>query len=154
MRTIVFLNDAPPAREFWARRQCHETTIHAVDALSAALGRYPRAADTWIDPAVAIDGIDELLRGFMTRNKSRLRSEDPMAIGVLADESPTGWLVEISPGAGRRHDRRARRGRRRGPTYDCRAGRRGLPDPVEPLRRARADDRAWTPGERAPITWS
>ena len=96
VRTVVFLNDAPPPRAFWARRQCHETTIHAVDALSAALGRYPRASDTWIDPAVAVDGIDELLSGFMTRNKSRLRSDEPLAIGVLADESPTGWLVQVS----------------------------------------------------------
>jgi uncharacterized protein (TIGR03083 family) len=94
--TVVFLNDAPPPRRFWARRQCHETTIHAADALAAALGRYPTAADTWIDPAVALDGIDELLAGFMTRNKSRLRSADPVIIGVVADESPTGWLVEVS----------------------------------------------------------
>ena len=61
VRTIVFLNDAPGPRAFWARRQCHETTIHAVDALAGALGRYPTAADTGIDPAVALDGIDELL---------------------------------------------------------------------------------------------
>jgi uncharacterized protein (TIGR03083 family) len=98
VRTIVFLNDAPPPRQFWARRQCHETTIHAVDALSAALGRYPRSADTWIDPEVAVDGIDELLRGFMTRNKSRLRSDEPMAVAVLADEAPAGWLVEVGQG--------------------------------------------------------
>ena len=32
----------------------------------------------------------------MTRGKSRLRSADPMTIGVLADDSPTGWLVETS----------------------------------------------------------
>ena len=98
VRTIVFLNDAPGPRAFWARRQCHETTIHAVDALAGALGRYPTAADTGIDPAVALDGIDELLAGFMTRNKSRLRSDEPQTVGVLADESPTGWLVEVSPG--------------------------------------------------------
>ena len=97
VRTIVFLNDAPGPRAFWARRQCHETTIHAVDALAGALGRYPTAADTWIEPAVALDGIDELLAGFMTRNKSRLRSDQPLTVGVLADESPTGWLVEASP---------------------------------------------------------
>ena len=97
MRTIVFLNDAPPPRAFWARRQCHETTIHAVDALSADARVATRGRrDTWIDTAVAVDGIDELLRGFMTRTKSRLRSDDPVAIGVLADESPTGWLVEVS----------------------------------------------------------
>ena len=97
VRTIVFLNDAPGPRAFWARRQCHETTIHAVDALAGALGRYPTAADTWIVPAVALDGIDELLAGFMTRNKSRLRSEQPLTVGVLADESPTGWLVDVGP---------------------------------------------------------
>ena len=94
MQTVVFLNDAPGPRAFWARRQCHETTIHSVDALAAALGRYPTSADTAIDPAVAVDGIDELLAGFMTRNKSRLRSESPMVVGVVAEESPTGWLVE------------------------------------------------------------
>jgi uncharacterized protein (TIGR03083 family) len=38
----VFLDDAPPARAFWARRQCHETTMHGVDALAASLGRSPR----------------------------------------------------------------------------------------------------------------
>ncbi len=96
VRTIVFLNDAPPPRKFWARRQCHETTIHAVDALSAELGRYPRASETWIDASVAVDGIDELLAGFMTRNKSRLRADEPLTIGVLADESPNGWLVAVS----------------------------------------------------------
>jgi uncharacterized protein (TIGR03083 family) len=96
VRTVVFLNGAPQPRAFWARRQCHETTIHAVDALSAALGHYPRASETWIDAVVAVDGIDELLSGFMTRNKSRLRSDEPLAIAVLAEESPTGWLVEVS----------------------------------------------------------
>ena len=97
VQTVVFLNDAPGPRAFWARRQCHETTIHSVDALAAALGRYPTSADTTIDPAVALDGIDELLAGFMTRNKSRLRSESPMVVGVVAEESPTGWLVEVGP---------------------------------------------------------
>ena len=44
-----------------------------------------------------MDGIDEPLAGFMTRNKSRLRSESPMVVGVVAEESPTGWLVEVGP---------------------------------------------------------
>jgi uncharacterized protein (TIGR03083 family) len=96
VRTVVFLNDAPAPRAFWARRQCHETTIHAVDALAAALGRYPTAGDTWIDPEVALDGIDELLAGFMTRNKSRLRTPEPLTIGVATTDSDRGWLVETS----------------------------------------------------------
>ena len=64
----MFLADAPSPRCFWARRQCHETTIHAVDALSASLGRYPVAADaSWIGTELALDGIDELLTGFLPR---------------------------------------------------------------------------------------
>src|SRR4249919_2994623 len=34
LEALVFLRDAPPAKRFWGRRQCHETTIHAIDALS------------------------------------------------------------------------------------------------------------------------
>ena len=98
VQTVVFLNDAPGPRAFWARRQCHETTIHSVDALAAALGRYPTSADTAIDPAVAVDGIDELLAGFMTRDKSRCAAQSPMVVGVVAEESPTGWLVEVGQG--------------------------------------------------------
>ena len=64
VRAPVFLDDAPAPREFWARRQCHETTVHAVDALAAALGRPPDPAETWIETDLAVDGIDELLGGF------------------------------------------------------------------------------------------
>lgn len=95
VRTVVYLNDAPAPRQFWARRQCHETSIHAVDALSAALGRYPTGAETWIDPVLARDGIDELLGGFITRNNSRVRCEDPLRVGVLPDDADDGWLVEF-----------------------------------------------------------
>jgi hypothetical protein len=93
---LVFLKDAPPAKAFWARRQCHETTIHAVDALSAALGRYPKADDTWIDPELALDGIDELLTGFITRSKSRLRTEEPMSIAVRPTDADRAWLVHVA----------------------------------------------------------
>lgn len=94
----VFLNDAPPAREFWARRQCHETTVHAVDALSAALGRRPKAEETWIEDDLALDGIDELLHGFLTRERSRLRCEEPMTIAVRPETMADGWLVKVGPG--------------------------------------------------------
>jgi uncharacterized protein (TIGR03083 family) len=33
LEAMVFLPNAPPPRLFWARRQAHETTIHAVDRL-------------------------------------------------------------------------------------------------------------------------
>ena len=96
----VFLRDAPAPREFWARRQCHETTIHAVDALAAQLGRLPRAADAeWIAEEVALDGIDELLTGFVTRPRSRLRSPEPHRIVVLPDTGggPGRWTSGRPP---------------------------------------------------------
>ena len=39
LAVMTFLKAAPPARAFWARRQCHETTVHALDALSALEAR-------------------------------------------------------------------------------------------------------------------
>lgn len=94
---LVFLADAPRPREFWARRQCHETTVHAVDALSAELGRYPRAADAaWITPAVALDGIDELLTGFLPRPRTRLRAEEPQRVAVRPTGSDVAWVIDVS----------------------------------------------------------
>lgn len=96
LRTFVFLNDAPPAREFWARRQCHETTIHSVDALAAALGRLPRAEETGITREIAIDGIDELVRGFVTRSRSTLRSDIPVSFSIRPDDVHDAWQVQVS----------------------------------------------------------
>lgn len=92
----VFLKDAPAPRAFWARRQCHETTIHAVDALAASLGVAPTADQTWIGPEVALDGIDELLCGFLPRSKSTLRSDDPVTFAVRPEQGDRGWLVRVT----------------------------------------------------------
>ncbi len=56
LEAFTFLREAPPARLFWARRQHHETTIHALDALAARDGRTVRADDAWFDAATALDG--------------------------------------------------------------------------------------------------
>lgn len=96
LQAPVFLADAPAPKPFWARRQCHETTMHAVDALGAALGRYPRSADTWIPDDLALDGIDELLCGFVARPRSRLRAEDPFTLAVRATGTDRGWTVRVS----------------------------------------------------------
>jgi uncharacterized protein (TIGR03083 family) len=97
VRTVVFLNDAPGPKPFWARRQCHETTIHAVDALAAALGRAPRADEVWFSADLAADGIDELLCGFLTRGKSRLRTDEPGVLVVAPDDRDEWWEVRLSP---------------------------------------------------------
>ena len=70
--------------------------MHAVDALSAALGRRPRAADSWIDPVLARDGIDELLGGFLTRNHSRLRCEVPTLVLVVPTDADESWRLDVS----------------------------------------------------------
>jgi hypothetical protein len=67
-----------------------------VDALSAELGRYPTADDTRIEPELAVDGIDELLTGFLPRPFSRLWSEEPMTIAVLPEDAEQRWLVALS----------------------------------------------------------
>jgi uncharacterized protein (TIGR03083 family) len=101
LEALVFLEHAPPARLFWTRRQCHETTIHAVDALGARLRRPARADETWISPEVAVDGIDELLVGFITRSRKGASpdgSTDPTRLLVHPDGCDVAWLVDLAAG--------------------------------------------------------
>ncbi|MFD0527606.1 maleylpyruvate isomerase family mycothiol-dependent enzyme [Kitasatospora arboriphila] len=93
---------APSPLAFWARRQLHETTVHRVDAESAA-----GTAASPVAPAVAADGLAELLTGFLPRPKSWLRSEEPRTLAVRPTDRPESWLVTIGqeppqarPGAG------------------------------------------------------
>jgi uncharacterized protein (TIGR03083 family) len=91
-----FLLDAPPARLAWARRQCHETTIHAVDAMSASLGRPPRPEETWVRPRLAADGVDELLTGFVPRPGHRLRADAPQTVVLEAADTGDAWTMRVS----------------------------------------------------------
>ncbi len=97
-QAMVFLRDAPPPRRFWARRQCHETTIHSVDAISATRGRWPTAAEADVDPLLAADGIDELLTGFITRGKGKLHATEPYLILVQTADTGHAWTVRVSDG--------------------------------------------------------
>lgn len=121
---FFFLKDAPPARMAWARRQSHETTVHAVDAMAARLGRAPSAAEVWVRSPHAVDGIDELLTGFVPRRKRSLRSDRPWSLLVEATDTGHAWRLEIgqdpvvttafAPGADR-------------PTADARLGGAAVP---------------------------
>ncbi|MCU1536910.1 MAG: hypothetical protein JWP82_1261 [Humibacillus sp.] len=91
-----FLLDAPAPRLFWARRQCHETTVHAVDALAARLGRVPDGAETWIRAGVALDGIDELLTGFVPRPRQGVTHDD-LRVLVAPLSSTRAWLLDLAP---------------------------------------------------------
>ncbi len=96
LEAMVFLNDAPAAREFWARRQAHETTVHMVDALAARLGRLPTTAEAAVDRDLALDGIDELLAGFFTRGRTRLFEGESFTILVTPDDSDRRWHIRVA----------------------------------------------------------
>jgi uncharacterized protein (TIGR03083 family) len=97
-KAMVFLNDAPPPRRFWARRQAHETTIHSTDAVSAVCGRWLTASDVDIDPVLAADGIDEILMGFVTRGKGKLRAVEPYGVLVSTTDTGHAWTLRVSDG--------------------------------------------------------
>lgn len=92
---MVFLKDAPRPRAFWARRQAHETTIHSIDALAARLGRLPSTAEAHLPRELALDGIDELLMGFVPRGKSRWHVERPFTLSVCPTDGDRRWRLRI-----------------------------------------------------------
>lgn len=79
---------------FWPRRQMHETTIHGVDA-AQALGD---DEESWaIPPAVAEDGVDEVLSIFLPRMTARGRRPDLDApVRVTATDTGRTWIVAPS----------------------------------------------------------
>ena len=81
---------APSPLAFWARRQCHETGMHRADAESASRPISP------FPPAVAADGIDELLSCFVTRRGGRLESDRPRSLGIHTTDTNDDWVVHIS----------------------------------------------------------
>ncbi len=94
---MTFLKDAPAPREFWARRQAHETTIHGIDALAASLGQPPTVAEADIDTAFAVDGIDEILRGFFTRGRCKMHveGEPEWSFAVVPTDADGRWTVRV-----------------------------------------------------------
>jgi uncharacterized protein (TIGR03083 family) len=83
---------APTPLHFWARRQAHETAMHRVDAERAFPPRRPVAA------ALAADGIDELLMGFL--RGERPNTEPFLARPLCVQTSDTGdaWTVAVRDG--------------------------------------------------------
>ena len=99
VKAMVFLRDAPAPRRFWARRQAHETTIHAVDAQAAELGRLPLTQEVGTTTELAADGIDELVCGFMPRGKtSSLAAVAPCTIVIDPTDAPQAWTLTVGEG--------------------------------------------------------
>ncbi|MFF6914807.1 maleylpyruvate isomerase family mycothiol-dependent enzyme [Streptomyces sp. NPDC012466] len=83
---------APSPLAFWARRQAHETAVHRVDAESARGG-----SPTHVTPDFATDGIDELLRGFHARSRSRVRTPEARVLRIRTEDTGAVWTVRLSP---------------------------------------------------------
>ncbi|MEU0005821.1 maleylpyruvate isomerase family mycothiol-dependent enzyme [Streptomyces sp. NPDC006314] len=90
----TFLPESSPSPlAFWTRRQAHETTVHRYDAEAARGGTASPIA-----PDFAADGIDELLRGFHARSRSRVRTEEPRVLRVRAVDAGADavWTVRLT----------------------------------------------------------
>lgn len=94
----------PKGREFWARRQLHETGMHSIDGqLSVRPADDVAPVPAW----VGSDGVDELLIGFTKLPGAQLRFEQPrtLAVHTVAPDAgdglppeprtPASWLVTI-----------------------------------------------------------
>ena len=81
---------SPDPLTFWTRRQAHEATIHRVD-VEAIVGRL-----TPVDPEFALDGIDELVDGFVPRPFMKLRSPEPLTLAIEPDDGDRTWVLTIT----------------------------------------------------------
>lgn len=141
---FFFLDTAPHPRDGWARRQCHETTIHAVDAMSARLGRPPRAEEVWFSSELATDGIDELVVGFGSRSRSPLRSREPVELEIRTTDTGAVWTAHVHAEDPPRVERRVARApdaRWSGRARDLYLG---VWNRIEPSEPDRPDDRIQT----------
>jgi uncharacterized protein (TIGR03083 family) len=85
----AFLPGRPP-RDFWARRQAHETAIHRADAQSCSGAVTPFAVD------FAVDGIDELLFGFASR-PGDFPAGAPPVLRLRATDADAVWCARLGP---------------------------------------------------------
>jgi uncharacterized protein (TIGR03083 family) len=86
----------PSPVEFWARRQAHETSIHAIDAqLAVTTPDDVAPVPTWF----ALDGITEMLEVFVARPGAKARSEPPRTMLIAPIDDAARWLVTIGPEA-------------------------------------------------------
>jgi uncharacterized protein (TIGR03083 family) len=107
-RLVTALHEAPPAldcwtiwpspdaRDFWIRRQVHETLVHRIDAQNACLTT--AGGGDSLPSTVAADGVDEMVCGFAGRYRTRLRSEAPRTLALRATDTGHRWWIGLGPG--------------------------------------------------------
>lgn len=82
---------APSSAAFWARRQAHETGIHRADAES------PAGVISPFDASFAVDGIEEMLFGFLLRSNEAGGVDVPTSLSLQAEDTGDEWLVRLGP---------------------------------------------------------
>ncbi len=78
---------------FWPRRMTQETMVHRVDA-EQAVGRPVEP----IDPALGVDGIDELLTVFVPAFGADRTPGDGRTVHLHATDVEGEWLIRFAPG--------------------------------------------------------
>jgi uncharacterized protein (TIGR03083 family) len=81
---------APSPLAFWARRQAHETGIHRADAESPR----ERTGITSFPPRFAVDGIEEMLFGFLGGPGGE-PVDPPRTLQLHATDTGGEWLVRL-----------------------------------------------------------
>lgn len=83
---------APTPRDFWWRRQAHETVVHLVD-LAPVAGLRADAPGWAATPPFAADGVDELLRAWMRGRPPRPGEDGGPRLRVVATDDPLDWQL-------------------------------------------------------------
>lgn len=87
--TWTFLPAGSP-REFWARRQAHETAIHRVDAEVAS------GAPSGVPTAFALDGLTELIELLHGQPDGRLVADPPTTLRFIAADADRSWRMTVA----------------------------------------------------------
>jgi uncharacterized protein (TIGR03083 family) len=85
-------------RNFWIRRQLHETLVHRVDAQNLGRSAATVVGGAELDTTVAADGVDEMVLGFSGRYR-KLRHDEPVTLAVRATDADRAWWATIGPDA-------------------------------------------------------
>ncbi len=83
---------AGPARQFWARRQAHETAIHRID-VELAVGY----GVTGFEPEFAADGVDELLVGMAQFAFATAGVDRAQTVALTPLDANVSWTVRLRP---------------------------------------------------------
>jgi uncharacterized protein (TIGR03083 family) len=78
-------------KAFWFRRQVHETAVHLADAHAAA------GHGVTLAPAVAADGVDEVLTAWLPR-VTRWHAAPSLAVPIALRATDTGDVWTLHPG--------------------------------------------------------